>query len=116
MAGDPVLISRWPPSWARGWRPPIDLDLRPIERDARGVDELLPLGFAALTFCTFRLIVVPILRSFADYGIRRHAYHAAVQQPVAGKVERVDLDLGFLTRVYESDAPVRDHRFHFDTH
>jgi hypothetical protein len=36
-----------------------------------------------------------------------------MQEPIAGKTEGVDLDLGRLTGVHETDVVVRYHRFNF---
>ena len=49
----------------------------------------------------------------ADDGVLRDAEHLAVQEAVAGEIEGVDLDLGFLPGVDKADVAVRHHGFDF---
>ena len=46
-------------------------------------------------------------RLVAHDRVLRHADHLAVQQPVAGEVEGIDLDLGVVAVVHEADVLVR---------
>ena len=86
----------------------LDLHLRAVERDARGVDQLLAL--AARCVASRRPCGLSrglSLRLVARDGVLRDAQHLAVQQAVAGEVEGVDLDLGLLAGVDEADVAVR---------
>ena len=49
----------------------------------------------------------------ADDGVLRDAEHLAVQEAVAGEIEGVDLDLGFLPGVDKADVAVRHHGLDF---
>ena len=93
----------------------VDLHLRLIERHAGGIDQLLPLGLAGVAFVAGGL---PCRRFYRRASSRTMAScdtgcHLAVNEPVAGEVERVDLDLGVLPFMDEADIAVGDHRLDF---
>lgn len=54
----------------------IGQDLRLIERDASGLDELLASGLAAFVVRPFRFFVVLVLRVVANDRVLRYAYDA----------------------------------------
>ena len=47
-----------------------------------------------------------ILQAIADHGVLRHRQHLAMQQAVAGEIEGIDLDLGFLPRLHKADVAI----------
>jgi hypothetical protein len=74
---------------------------------------LLALGFTAGGLGAQRLVVGSILGFISGDGVRRDVDDLAMQEPIAGETERVDLDLGRLTGVNETDIAVRYHCFNF---
>src|SRR5229473_5939452 len=88
----------------------LDLHLAPVEADPRGIDELLPLGLTRRAFRAGGLIPRLFLMPVAGDGVARNAQHIAMQQPVAGEIEGIDLDRGALSGDNETDIAVRHHR------
>ena len=75
----------------------IDPHLHTVERNARGVVELLALRLTRLVRRSCFAIVMAVLLTIADDGILRNVKHLAMQKAVTGEIEGVDLDLGVLT-------------------
>src|SRR5262249_37190197 len=86
--------------------PVVDLHFGAVERDARAVAKLLALRLAGLVRCPQRTIVGTVLLPVTDDSILRDSVDLAVQKSVTGKVEGVDLDLGFLSGVDEANVAV----------
>ena len=70
----------------------FNLHLGPVERYAGGVVQLLAFWLAVARFCALRLVARSVLRLVANNGVVRDIEHFAVQQTVAGEVERIDFD------------------------
>jgi hypothetical protein len=108
---EPVLISTVTAIPGESWTGrPLDLHPAPVEADARSIDEFLAFGFARRAFRAGGLIPRLVLTPVACDGIARNAEHAAMQQPVAGEIEGIDLDSGALSGDGETDIAVQHHR------
>jgi hypothetical protein len=88
----------------------LDLHLRAVERDPRGIEQFLAFRLARGVVRAGHLVVRLLQRRFVPRDrVLRDAEHLAAQQAVAGEVEGIDLDLGILARAHEADIAVRQH-------
>lgn len=95
--------------------PLVDLHLRAIKRDTRGVEKLLPRRLAGAHPGARGFVGIELARRLvADHGILGKANDPAMQQPVSGEVEGVDLDLRRIAFVNEADVLVGHHGFDLD--
>src|SRR5258707_15752691 len=76
--------------------PALDLHLRAIEYDARGVGQLLAVGFTRGALRPGRRRPGRLFASVARDGVARNAVHPPVQEAITREIERIDLDLGIL--------------------
>ena len=107
---DPVLISTVTamPGDRLTIRPSICI-CAAIERDARAVVQLLALRLAGLILRPRIAVAGSVLLPVAHDGVLGDTENLAVQEPIAGEVEGVDLDLGFLSGLHKANIAVRHH-------
>src|SRR5216683_6971260 len=85
----------------------VDLHLRTVQRNTGAVVQFLALRLAGLVSRPLPAVLGPVSLPVTDDGVLRDAEHLALQEAVAGEIESIDLDLGFLSGTDKADVAVR---------